>query len=603
MFMKSGTAKGKIQEGDTLIIGCQANANPSNVTYKWYVNNEQIAGDIRNELILSNISRKFNEATIKCEVHNNVGRSADTKTLEVLYGPIFSMKPENVEGESGAMVTLTCLVEGHPIPKITWLRYESDRFIRVGKSPNLTLTVSQHSAGQYWCRASVEGRQEVEAPVTVFIKGPPKIMSNRTQYGVEGDSVRIECISLSVPKPDYVMWTFDGHEINSFHNQEYAFLEESLADRLTKSTLIIRRSEMKHFGSYNCTVINAYGLDSMEIRLIPAKTSPLMFIIAGTSATIIIILIIMLIVMLCHRKTKKVDVKKPDITDLGKTCVEQYKESDRSSNISDLKLELRQVEGSDVNNSNAGSETDLHPTLHLTTNLGLPLAGPVPLPEPGYDNELMKQYQRYSGDFNQPINSLNFKTHGQANGYVPYVDYSRDYAPPVPSDSLSGSLSRSTDGSGYQCGSLHRQASCGRLGGLIGPDVIPLSTPGVVLAGGLDVRYAATYGNPYLRGSGPLPYGPQVSNERKPAPPPYYTVRHNNHPPVSSPSSTSSRPMTSPIASSSSTNSGAQPQVPKASPHSSGGLYILPPSNQGNSPSNQITAKGNGVQLTAGTHV
>lgn len=30
-----------------------------------------------------------------------------------------------------------------------------------------------------------------------------------------------------------------------------------------------------------------------------------------------------------------------------------------------------------------------------------------------------------------------------------------------------------------------------------------MANPGVVV-GGVDVRYAATYGNPYLRGSGPL---------------------------------------------------------------------------------------------------
>ncbi|XP_075987814.1 irregular chiasm C-roughest protein-like [Anticarsia gemmatalis] len=613
MFVKSGVLKGTIQEGDTVVIGCQASANPNNLTYKWYVNNDHIAGDIHNELILSNISRRFNEATIKCEVHNAVGKSADTKTLEVAYGPSIKVRPLNVEGEAGALVTLSCIVDGHPPPKIQWLRYERERFIRVGKSPNLTITISPHSAGQYWCKASTENRQDVEAPAMVYIKGPPKIMSNQTQYGVEGDSVRIECVSFSVPKPDYIVWTFGGNEINSFHNQEYAFLEETLTDRMTKSTLVIRASEARHFGRYNCTVVNFYGMDSIEISLIPDQSFPLVLIISGASCVAIFVLVIMLFVMLCHRKTKKTDVKKPDITDLGKTCVDQYKDCDRSSNISDLKLELRQVEGScDMDNSNAGSETDLHPTLHLTSNLGLPLAGPVPVPESGYDNELMKQYQRYSGDFNQPLNNLNFKHHGQSNGYVPYVDYSRDYAPPVPSDSLSGSLSRSTDGSTYpsHCGSLHRQTSCGRLGGIVGPDVIPLSSPGVVLTGE-DVRYAATYGNPYLRGSAPVPYVPQMNSANpvgKPAPPPYYSVRNANlHPPVPSitspSSSSSSRPVTSPMASSSSTNSSAQPQVPKPSPQSSGALYILPPSSQGNLQSNQITTKGNGVQLTAGTHV
>ena len=44
-------------------------------------------------------------------------------------------------------------------------------------------------------------------------------MSNQTQYGVEGDSVHIECISFSIPKPDLVIWAFGGSEINSFHNQ------------------------------------------------------------------------------------------------------------------------------------------------------------------------------------------------------------------------------------------------------------------------------------------------------------------------------------------------------------------------------------------------
>lgn len=51
----------------------------------------------------------------------------------------------------------------------------------------------------------------------------------------------------------------------------------------------------------------------------------------------------MLIIMLCHRKSNKDDVKKPDITDLK---TDHFKDGDGTSNISDLKLELRQVEGS-----------------------------------------------------------------------------------------------------------------------------------------------------------------------------------------------------------------------------------------------------------------
>ncbi|CAH0718484.1 unnamed protein product, partial [Brenthis ino] len=600
VLIKSKATSGRIQEGQKLILGCQAAANPSNLTYKWYVNSEQVPTAKDNELVISNVSRKYNEATVKCEVQNEVGKSAESKTLEVSYGPVFRTKPQNVEGDIGATATLSCIADGHPSPKVLWLRYERDKIIRVGKSANLTVTINKQSTGQYWCRVSVEGYQDIEAPAMVYLKGPPKIMSNQTQYGVEGDSVHVECISFSVPKPDLVIWAFGGSEINSFHNEEYVFLEESLTDGMTKSTLVIRNSQTRHFGSYNCTVSNAYGSDSVEINVIPDKSIPLMAMIVVGAAITIVILIIMLALMLCHRKTHKSDSKKPDITEVGKTF-DQFKDSDRNSNISDLKLELRQVEGScDMDISN-NEETELRSTLHLTNNLGLPLAGPV-LPDTGFDNELMKQYQRYSGDFNA-IHNVHFKAHEQSNGYVPYVDYSRDYAPPQPNDSLSGSLSRSTtDASTYQshCGSLNRQGSCGRLG-MIGPDVIPMGNAGVILTGGVDVRYAATYGNPYLRDTTGFPYVSAVNNAAKNAPPPYYTLRNTNHLPpsssITSPSSSStSRPFTSPPISSSSSNS-AQPQVPKPPPQTPGALYILSPSNQGSMHTSQISTKGSGTHV------
>lgn len=44
-------------------------------------------------------------------------------------GPSFSVKPENIEAEREATAKLTCVVDGHPTPKITWLRYENQKFI------------------------------------------------------------------------------------------------------------------------------------------------------------------------------------------------------------------------------------------------------------------------------------------------------------------------------------------------------------------------------------------------------------------------------------------------------------------------------------------
>lgn len=137
----------------------------------------------------------------------------------------------------------------------------------VGITQNLTINVSPETAGKYFCKASVVGFPEIVTTASIFLKGPPTITSSRRQYGITGDSIRIECIAFSVPKARHVSWTFMGHEINTNSNPDYSILEEPLAEGI-KSTLIIRESHSKHFGSYNCTVVNEHGNDILEIQLL-----------------------------------------------------------------------------------------------------------------------------------------------------------------------------------------------------------------------------------------------------------------------------------------------------------------------------------------------
>jgi len=84
-----------------------------------------------------------------------------------------------------------------------------------------------------------------------------------------------------------------------------------------------------------------------------------------------------------------------DCRDAEKQC----KESDRSSNISDLKMELRT--GSSISNvhceleygpdSETGSES-------VVTRIGMPLAGPVPMPVNGGEH-----IYRNSAEFTDPV--------------------------------------------------------------------------------------------------------------------------------------------------------------------------------------------------------
>ncbi|KAG8331115.1 irregular chiasm C-roughest protein isoform X4 [Homalodisca vitripennis] len=474
----------RLVEGQDVRLSCSADANPPDVTYRWFINDQLVSGDPTTELVLSNISRKNHDSIVKCEVHNAVGKSEESEALDISYGPRFRSKPRSMQADLGASVTLTCDVDGNPPPDIVWIHEDTDRV--VSTSPNLTVTIAHDTAGRYFCRATVPGFPDIGAEATVYMKGPPTIISHRTQFGIPGDNVRLECSAFSIPTPQKVVWSFKGEDVGS--DQDYSVLEDPLTDGI-KSTLIIRESRLEHFGIYNCTVSNPYGSDVVEITLKAQKSFPLLLILTGVLGGVVVIIAITMVVILCQRKVKK---PQGDNIDAEKQC----KESDRSSNISDMKLELRT--GSSVSNVHceldysAGHESETG-SESVVTRIGLPLAGPVPLDH--------RYSQRYSStEFPDPV--FPPKTDGQNNnGYVPYVDYARDYNPPPPPTSAAPTVQPANGGVGV-----------------------------------MDPRFNAAYGNPYLRTAVspqlpqlPLPTGPPLA----PPPPPYSAVRNGAAPQVS----------------------------------------------------------------------
>lgn len=106
----------------------------------------------------------------------------------------------------------------------------------------------------------------IEAEASIYLKGPPSITSTKKQFGIPGETVQIECVAFSIPKPRHIVWSYNGREINSSQDGDYTVLEESTAFGM-KSTLVIRDSDSKHFGRYNCSVANTYGHDNVDIVL------------------------------------------------------------------------------------------------------------------------------------------------------------------------------------------------------------------------------------------------------------------------------------------------------------------------------------------------
>uniref|UniRef100_A0A1B6LJR2 Ig-like domain-containing protein n=2 Tax=Graphocephala atropunctata TaxID=36148 RepID=A0A1B6LJR2_9HEMI len=453
----------RLVEGQDVRLVCSAAANPPDITYRWFINNQLVLGDPTTELVLKNISQSHHKSVVRCEVHNVVGKSEEAETLDIGYGPRFRIKPYSVQADVGASVTLTCDVDGNPSPNIVWIHEDSGRV--VSTSPNLTLTVAPDTAGRYFCRATVPGFPDIRAEATIYMKGPPTIVSHRTQYGIPGDNIRLECSAFSIPTPQKVVWSFKGEDVGS--DLAYSVLEDQITEGI-KSTLIIRDSRQEHFGIYNCTVSNPYGSDVVEITLKAQKSFPLHSTLIGVMGGIVVFMAVTTILILCQRNR----VSKPQGEKVEE--VKQPKESDLASNISDLKLEL-EYSGSETGSESAGPRA------------GLPLAGPVPL-----DTRYSQCYTPSELPDTFPPPQLN----GLHNdGYVPYVDYTREYNPPAP---LPAGVSPV-------------------------PPAIPETTD-------VDPRYSAVYGNPYLRHTVSPQLPPPPNPPTALSPPPYNILRNGATP-------------------------------------------------------------------------
>lgn len=73
----------QIVEGTDVRISCSADANPPVFKYSWYLNDSLIQPDTPIEWVLKNVSRFQNEAIVKCEAENGVGKSEDSETLHI----------------------------------------------------------------------------------------------------------------------------------------------------------------------------------------------------------------------------------------------------------------------------------------------------------------------------------------------------------------------------------------------------------------------------------------------------------------------------------------------------------------------------------------
>ena len=74
-----------LEEGERVRFRCEATANPSQLSYAWYVGGRRVADapDASTELVLDHVDRMLHNHLVKCEVTNPIGRSEKTTVLNI----------------------------------------------------------------------------------------------------------------------------------------------------------------------------------------------------------------------------------------------------------------------------------------------------------------------------------------------------------------------------------------------------------------------------------------------------------------------------------------------------------------------------------------
>uniref|UniRef100_A0A1I7RWJ2 Down syndrome cell adhesion molecule-like protein Dscam2 n=1 Tax=Bursaphelenchus xylophilus TaxID=6326 RepID=A0A1I7RWJ2_BURXY len=180
-------------------------------------------------------------------VQNKGGMVKEKIRVEVLTPPIITPGERVFKVVERTDLTLECLAEGSPSPKIKW--YQNGKGLN-RTHPKLELKdVTTENEGRYTCEALNDaGSVSTEFAVEVYVR--PKILEyEKVIKAIDGSKVRLECKFTGNPEPT-VKWMRSGRPITNAPNIILSPRGE---------TLLIPKAKATDAGDYSCVVSNKAG--------------------------------------------------------------------------------------------------------------------------------------------------------------------------------------------------------------------------------------------------------------------------------------------------------------------------------------------------------
>lgn len=180
-----------------------------------------------------------------------------------------SNSADNVNAIIGSNITLECVANGFPPPKLSWTRLDGDlprgrSFLEEG---NLIITTVQRGdEGTYSCSAS-NGKSTLTANSILQVYEMPQILSNSYESIelVEGQPYDLVCNAEGQPKP-IISWLHNGYFLDSQSIQpDLTFEQDGSVLRITQASL------HSHTGVFQCFATNELG-STYAIKVVSVRS-------------------------------------------------------------------------------------------------------------------------------------------------------------------------------------------------------------------------------------------------------------------------------------------------------------------------------------------
>uniref|UniRef100_A0A8C1I856 Hemicentin 1 n=1 Tax=Cyprinus carpio TaxID=7962 RepID=A0A8C1I856_CYPCA len=182
-----------------------------------------------------------------------------------LISPTIKDGPQSVSVHINQPVVLECVVNGVPVPSITWRKHGSvlagnNPRYRFGEDGSLHILSAQVTdTGRYLCIATNQaGTERKRVDLQVYV--PPSITEGPTNITVTVNvQTTLSCEATGIPKPS-VRWAKNTQALNTDQNQNMYRL-------LSSGSLVVIAPTVEDTALYECVVSNEAGQESRAIQL------------------------------------------------------------------------------------------------------------------------------------------------------------------------------------------------------------------------------------------------------------------------------------------------------------------------------------------------